>query len=247
MLTAVGSYRVTDLDAFLDSAPNEYVLRVKDLPNPERPREKLLDAGPASLTQAELVAVLWGVGTKSEDVLSMARRSLREYGEKAILRETNPAHLAAALDIPLTKAAQLVAALELGRRAFVTGRGGEPTQVRTPEQAYHYFKPMGGYGKEQLRGLYLDSRHQVVHDEVISIGSLTSNVVHPREVFQPAIARGVVAVILAHNHPSGSLEPSAADVDVTRQLLAAGKILGIDLLDHLIISATGYYSILEAL
>ncbi len=246
MLTAQESYRVTDRDVIYDSAPNEYVIRVKDLPSPERPREKMLSAGPASLTQAELVAVLWGVGTKSEDVLSMARRSLREYGEKAMLRETNPAHLAEALDIPPTKAAQLVAALELGRRAYVTGRGGEPVQVRTPEQAYHYFKAMGSYSKEQLRGLYLDSRHQVVHDEVISIGSLTSNVVHPREVFQPAIARGVVAVILAHNHPSGSLEPSTADVDVTRQLIAAGKILGIDLLDHLIVTTTGYRSVLEA-
>jgi DNA repair protein RadC len=247
MLTAQGSYKTTDFDTFLDATPNEYVLRVKDLPGPERPREKLIDAGPGGLTQAELVAVLWGVGTKAEDVLSMARRSLREYGEKAILYESNPTHLSDALDIPLTKACQLVAALELGRRAYVTGRGGAPVQVRTPEQAYHYFKPMGSYAKEQLRGLYLDSRHQVVHDEVISIGSLTSNVVHPREVFQPAIARGVVAVILAHNHPSGSLEPSVADVEATRQLVAAGKILGIDLLDHLVITTTGYYSVLEAL
>jgi len=103
------------------------------------------------------------------------------------------------------------------------------------------------YGKEQLRGLYLGSRYQIVHDEVISIGTLTSNVVHPREVFQPALSHGAVAVIVAHNHPSGLLAPSAEDIEVTRQLIAAGKILGIDLLDHLIIAGDDYKSVLEEL
>jgi len=199
----------------------------------------------ASLTQAELVAILWGVGTRNEDVLTMAKRALREYGEKALLREVKPTNLAELLDIPLTKACQLVAALELGRRSYAVGRGGEPSQVRTPEQAYHFFRAMGNYGKEQLRGLYLGAQYQIVHDEVISIGSLSANIVHPREVFQPAIMRGAVAVIIAHNHPSGSLEPSAADIKVTQQLVAAGKILGIELLDHLIITAEGHNSVLE--
>ncbi len=240
-------YDLLDNDILLDTKPTQYVLRVKDLPNQEKPREKMLAAGAASLTQAELVAVVWGVGTRGEEVLAMAQRSLHEYGEKAILRETRPDYLAEALAIPLTKACQLVAALELGRRSYATGRGGEPLQVRTAEQAYHFFKSMGAHSKEQLRGLYLGSHYQVVHDEVISIGSLTSNVVHPREVFQPAIARGAVAIIIAHNHPSGSLEPSTADIDVTRQLVGAGKILGIDLLDHLIITTEGHRSVLEAL
>lgn len=240
-------YDLLDNDVLLDTESAQYVLRVRDLPSHEKPREKMLAAGPASLTQAELLAVLWGVGTRSEDVLSMARRTLHEYGEKAILHETKPAYLAQILDIPLTKACQLVAALELGRRSYATGRGGRPLQVRTAEQAYHFFKIMGGHSKEQLRGLYLGSHYQVVYDEVISIGSLTSNVVHPREVFQPAISHGAVAVIIAHNHPSGSLAPSDADLEVTHQLIAAGKILGIDLLDHLIITADGHCSILEAL
>jgi len=240
-------YDLLDNDVLLDTKPTQYVLRVKDLPDRERPREKLLSSGPEGLTQAELVAVLWGVGVRGEDVLAMAKRTLQEYGEKAMVRETRPDHLAQVLDIPLTKACQLVAALELGRRAYATNRSGEPTQVRTSEQAYHYFKTMGSSNKEQLCGLYLGSQYQVVHDEVISVGSLTSNVVHPREVFQPAIARGAVAVIIAHNHPSGSLEPSGADVDVTRQLIGAGKILGIDLLDHLIITTEGHRSVLEVL
>jgi DNA repair protein RadC len=240
------AYNIHDHDVVFD-AENEYVLRVRDMPNHERPREKLMAAGAGNLTQAELVAILWGVGTRNEDVLTMARRALHEYGEKALLRETKPASLAALLDVPLTKACQLVAAIELGRRAYAVGRGGEPAQVRTPEQAFHYFKAMGGYGKEQLRGLYLGAQYQVVHDEVISIGSLSSNIVHPREVFQPAITRGAVAVIVAHNHPSGVLEPSVADIEVTEQLKAAGKILGIELLDHLIITSEGYKSIGEDL
>lgn len=238
-------YHITDTDRLLDEA--EYVLRVKDRPAEDRPREKLLSAGASTLSQAELVAVLWGVGTRREDVLAMARRTLQEYGERAVFSSAKPAQLAEALDIPLTKACQLVAAFELGRRAYATGRTGQPVQIRTPRQAYQFFRDMSLNSKEQLRGLYLGSRHQIIHDEVISIGSLTSNIVHPREVFQPAVEYGAVAVIVAHNHPSGSLEPSDADLDVTGQLAAAGKILGIDLLDHLIVAADGYRSILDVI
>jgi DNA repair protein RadC len=242
-LTALQPYRIADNDVLLDET--EYVLRFRDLPGSERPREKMLADGTASLTQAELVAVLWGVGTKKEDVLAMAKRTFQEYGERAVLTAHKPAVLAETLGIPITKACQLVAAFELGRRAYATGRTGRPVEVRTPSQAYDYFRDMGTNGKEQLRGLYLGSRHQVIHDEIISIGSLTSNIVHPREVFQPAVEHGAVAVIIAHNHPSGSLDPSSADLDATRQLIAAGKILGIDLLDHIIISVSGHRSILE--
>jgi DNA repair protein RadC len=241
--TALAAYRLTDTDLLLDEA--EYVLRVRDLPDDVRPREKMLATGAHDLNQAELLAVVWGVGTRKEDVLAMARRTLQEYGERAVFGGNQPAELAEVLDIPLTKACQLVAAYELGRRAYATSRTGRPVEVRTPRQAWEYLEGMGSYGKEQLRGLYLGSRHQVVHDEIISIGSLTSNIVHPREVFQPAIEYGAAAIIIAHNHPSGILEPSAADIAVTRQLMAAGKILGIDLLDHIIITAAGHRSILE--
>jgi len=232
-------------DIALDIA--EYSLPVKAMPDEERPREKLLAAGPQSLTQAELVAILWGVGTRKEDVLAMARRTLQEYGERAVFSSIKPAELAESLDIPCSKACQLVAAFELGRRAYATSRSGHPSQVHTPKQAYLYFRDMGMNSKEQLRGLYLGSRHQVIHDEIISIGSLTSSIVHPREVFQPAVEHGAVAVIIAHNHPSGSLEPSDADLEVTRQLKEAGVILGIELLDHLIITTSGHRSILGSI
>lgn len=150
----------------------------------------------------------------------MAKRTIKEYGDKAIGNELNPRHLSTAVDIPLQKACQIVACFELGRR-FQSKQAGRPAQVRNAKQAYQYLKEMGDSKKEQLRGLYLNSRYQVIRDEIISVGSLTSNIVHPREVFQPAIEYSAVAVILAHNHPSGRLEPTLADIDITEQLVAA--------------------------
>jgi DNA repair protein RadC len=237
------TYVFEDRDVLLSEATEpQYVLRVRDLPVEEKPREKLLQLGPKALSVSELVAILLGVGTKKEEVLSMARRILKEYGETAIMNETDPAKLSEALNIPLGKACQIVASFELGRRYFAKS-GGRAVFVRSSHQAFEYLKDMGSGKKEQLRGLYLNSRHEVIHDEVISVGSLTANIVHPREVFQPAVAYGAVAVIIAHNHPSGSLEPTEADLDVTMQLIDAGRLLGIDLLDHLIITETTFISI----
>ncbi len=241
----VGSYRLRDRDlVFTDDSRPDYVLRVRDMPDADRPRERLLDTGPGSLSVAELVAILWGVGTTREDVLAMARRTLKEYGEKAVSNESDPRRLADTANIPITKACQIVAGFELGRRFYAT-QAGRPAQVRNAKQAHRYFKDMGSSQKEQLRGLYLNSRYQVIHDEVISVGSLTANIVHPREVFRPAIERGAVAVILAHNHPSGRLEATMADLEVTDQLIQAGKVLGIELLDHLIITSNRYSSLME--
>lgn len=223
-----------------------YVMHLRDMPQAERPRERLLEAGAKELLMTELVAVLWGVGTRKEDVLAMAQRTLKEYGETAVGHELDPRRLSDVANIPLSKACQLVASLELGRR-FYARRSGKPVHVRTPDQAYAHVRDIAQSQKEQLRGLYLNTRYQVVHDEVISIGSLTANIVHPREVFQPAIERGAVAVILAHNHPSGRRTPSQADVRLTRQLLQAADILGVELLDHLVVTAQGYTSILTQL
>ena len=240
------TYKITDQDCLLGERPRsgQYVLRVRDMEEADRPYEKLVKSGPGQLSVAELVAVLWRTGTVKEDVLAMAKRAVHEYGERTLGSELNAQRLADATGIPLTKAAQVIAAFELGRRYYATS-AGRPLHIRTAKQAYQHMQSMGYLQKEQLRGLYLNSRYQVVHDEVISVGTLTSNVVHPREVFQPALERGAVAVIVAHNHPSGSLEPTNADVEVTEQLEAAGQILGIELLDHLIISGDRYVSIRE--
>jgi len=241
------TYALSDQDLVFNEPIKQYVLRVRDMPNEDRPREKMAELGAQHLSVAELVAVIWGVGTRGEDGLAMAHRTLKEYGEKAISSELNAKRLSEMADIPLTKACQVIAGFELGRRFYGTGLAGRPAQVRNAKQAYHFLKSMGNLQKEQLRGLYLNSRYQIVHDEVISVGSLTSNVVHPREVFQPAIERGAVALIIAHNHPSGRLEPTMADIDITEQLIAAGNILGIELLDHLVITANKYSSVLDCI
>lgn len=229
------NYALHANDRFIGERVDEYVLRVRDLPNDEKPREKLRAEGADSLSLAELVAVILGVGTKKEDVLAMAQRVVKEYGDKAIAAEADAEQMANVLDIPLVKACQIVAAFELGRRFFAV-QAGKAVFVRDARQAYEYLKPIGYSPKEQLRGLYLNSRYEVIHDEIISVGSLTANIVHPREVFRPALENGAVAVIIAHNHPSGNLEPTHEDIAVTNQLIAAGKLLGIDVLDHLIIA-----------
>lgn len=239
------AYAVTDQDLVFRENESQYVLRVRDMDEDDRPRERMLKEGPESLSVTELVAVMWGVGSRKEDVLAMARRALREYGEKAIANELDPNRLSQTAGIPLTKACQVIAGLELGRRFYARQPTGQPVHIRNAKQAFQHLRDIGRSQKEQLRGLYLNSRYQVVHDEVISVGSLTSNVVHPREVFQPALERSAVAVILAHNHPSGRLEPTSADIEVTEQLMAAGKVLGIELLDHLVITADKYVSIME--
>lgn len=218
---------------------------VSDLPGEDRPRERLMRLGPGELSLAELVAVLLGVGTQKEEVLKMARRIVREYGERSIATEKNPRKMAEALNVPITKTCQIIAAFEIGRR-FYASRGGKAIYIRTANQAYDYLQAMGYSTKEQLKGLYLNSRYQIVHDELISVGSLTASIVHPREVFRPAIEHGAVAIIIAHNHPSGSTKPTDEDIIVTDQLRRAGQVLGIELLDHLVITAQSFARIKES-
>jgi len=227
----------------LDAAEKIYVLKLRDLPEEEKPREKLIKYGPANCSVAELLSVILNVGTKKEDVLAMSRRLLKEYGDSVIINQKDPKKVSELLEIPITKACQVVACFELGRRFFKTPDGGTPIVIRTASQVYDYLKDMRDLPKEYLRGLYLDSHYQLIHDEVISIGSLTSNIIHPREVFRPALEYSATAVILAHNHPSGVVTSSEPDIAITKQIIEAGKILGISLLDHVVITKTKFESV----
>lgn len=229
-------------DLILDNQEKQYVLRLRDLPTEEKPREKLMKYGPAALSITELLTIVLNAGTKKEGVLAMSKRLLKEYGDSAIVSQRDPKKIQSALGVPLVKACQVVACFELGRR-FFKADGKRPLTIRTASQVYEYLKDMRDLPKEHLRGLYLDSHYQLVHDEVISIGSLTSNIIHPREVFRPAIEYSASAVILAHNHPSGVPKPSEADIEITRQIVEAGKIVGISLLDHVIVTKTKYESV----
>lgn len=235
-------YAIPDTLLFLDRSPHEYPLLVRDLPTDERPREKLLSQGPEALTLPELLAVILQTGTTKEDVLEMSGRIIRGYGESNILAERDPKRLAEDTGIPLLKACMIVAAGELGRRTYDKPEAGF-TVIRTAKDVYDYLADMRNLPKEYLRGLFLNSHNRVIRNEVISIGTVNSSIIHPREVFRPGIESSAAAVILAHNHPSGEAAASAEDVKVTEQLIAAGKILGIRVLDHVIITKDAFASV----
>lgn len=236
------TYVMTNHDLVLDGAGKRYELRVRDLPAEDKPRERLTTEGPAGLSVRELLAVVLVNGTVKEGVLEMTTRIVNEYGDRNILMATDPKVLANDLDIPLVKAMQIVAVGELGRRFFRKQKNGAAV-IRTARDVYEYTIDMRTLPKEHLRGLYLDAHYQIIHDETLSIGTIDANLIHPREVFRPALAHAAAAVVLVHNHPSGVVTPSEADFLVTQQIASAGKIIGIDLVDHVVITQESFISI----
>lgn len=245
MIKAMLAYKLKNTDFVLDLDPKEqkYFLKVNDLPLEDRPREKLLKYGPACLTVTELVAVLLTTGTKKEAVLEMSSRIIKEYGERTLSDYVDPRKMAKDLSIPEFKAAQIVACAELGRRFYEKKIGAGVATIRTPKDVFDYTADMRELGKEHLRGLYLNSHHKIIHDEVLSIGTLNSNLIHPREVFKPALDYCAAAVILVHNHPSGEVTASDSDLEITEQLVKAGKIMGVHLLDHVIVTKDDFASV----
>lgn len=219
-----------------------YSFKLRDLPNQDRPREKMVEQGPAALSLQELISVVLNTGTKSEDVSSIAKRVVREYGHSALVSQSSAQKMSEELQIPIGKACQIIACSEIGRRLYKKNEFGLSV-IRTAQDVYEYAKDMHSLPKEQLKGIYLDTHNRVIHDEIISIGTLNSNIVHPREVFRPALEYGAAAVILAHNHPSGVATPSDSDVAITKQLITAGKIIGIRVLDHIVIAKDSFQSV----
>jgi DNA repair protein RadC len=239
------AYQFVDSDLLLDvdsKQQQQYVIKIRDLEPEDKPREKLLKIGSGALSVPELMAIVIGRGTKKEDVMQISHRVVREYGEQILAKPHNPKDLASDLDIPINIAMQIVAVSELGKRFYQKNRGGLAV-IRNAQDAYAYLRDMHNLPKEHVRGIYLNTHHQVIHDEVISIGTANSNLIHPREVFKPAIQYGASAVIIAHNHPSGVMQASDSDIQVTRQLVQAGKVLGIHLIDHVIVSGENFISV----
>ena len=236
-------YVIPDTTLILDGSPSqEYPLLLRDLPPEDRPREKLQAQGPEALTVSELLAVVLNTGTVKEDVAEMSSRIIRDYGERSILSWRDPHKLATDMDIPIGKAMQIVAVGELGRRYYDQSHTGY-TIIRSAKDVYEYLQDMRNLSKEHLRGLYLNTHNRIIRDEVISIGTINSNLIHPREVFKLGLDANAAAVILAHNHPSGEAVPSAEDIEITKQLVQAGKILGIRVLDHVIIGKDTFASV----
>ncbi len=242
METKQSYYTLRHHDIILDNQGKHYHLKIRDLPEDEKPREKLLKHGVSALTTSELLAVVLNTGTKKEGVLEMSGRIIKDYGEGGILSQKNPIMLSKDLDIPMGKSMQIIACAELGRR-FFEKNNLSTTSIRTAREVYEYTRDMANLSKEHLRGIYLNAHYKVIHDEIISIGTVDANIIHPREVFKPAIEHSAVALILVHNHPSGVTTPSEADLNVTAQLVEAGKFLGVDLIDHVIVTKDSFASI----
>jgi DNA repair protein RadC len=221
---------------------SEYKIRIYDMPEEERPRERLFKYGPGALSNAELLAIVLRTGSQKENVVNMCTRILSEYNIKQ-LSQADVVKLTQIHGIGPAKAAQIAAVFELARKLemFVD----EPKRkIRSPADVYSLLYPkMREQKREKLTALYLNTKNHVLREEVVSIGSLNANIVHPREVFKSALLESSASVILSHNHPSGDPTPSREDIAVTEKLIEGGKLLGIDVLDHVIIGDGRYVSL----
>ena len=223
----------------------EYQPMIRDLPESERPRERLKHYGPGALSTGELLAIILRVGAPGESVLQVANRLLAQYGGLAGLARASFADLCAERGLGEAKAAQLKAALELGRRLLVASPQERP-QVKSPADAANLLSlDMAALEQEEMRVILLDTRNRVLAIETVYRGSLNAAVVRIGELFRAAIRTNCAAVILAHNHPSGDPSPSPEDIRLTRDAVAAGRLLGIEVLDHLIIGQGRYISLKE--
>jgi DNA repair protein RadC len=210
----------------------------------DRPREKLERLGAAALGDNELLAIVLGHGRANASALDLANAMLAAGGLRTLVR-TGHGELKRVSGIGAARAAQVLAAIELGRRSFTRLDEDRP-QLRTPKSVAEYLLPQfGSRPVEQFGVLSLDTKHRVLRASVLSIGTLDASIVHPREVFREAMAAGAAALVLFHNHPSGDPEPSEDDVRLTERLAAAGILMGIDVLDHVILADVKYYSFRE--
>jgi DNA repair protein RadC len=215
--------------------------KMKDLPLLDRPREKIARKGACALKDEELIEAIIGRGTKSRDVRTIAREICGLIGEgKAPLRYEE---LASLEGIGPTKASQILACFELGRRYYATP--GTLAKVTKPEDILPLVPDLGAKRQEHFITITLNGAGEVLGNRVITVGLLNHSLVHPREVFADAITDRAASVICVHNHPSGSLEPSSQDIAITRQLKEAGALVGIPLIDHIIVTRTGHTSLRE--
>lgn len=218
---------------------NGLMRKVKELPKNERPREKLLKKGAQTLNDVELLAVLIGKGTHSHDVLALSRKLIKVIDKKGLALTAGDI-----LDIEgigEAKASLISAAFEFVRRRIKP----EGMKIQTPTDVLPLIQHYGDRKQEHFLSVSLNGANEVMSVRVVTIGLINMSHVHPREVFADVITERASSIIVAHNHPSGSLTPSREDISVTRQLKEAGNVLGIKLLDHIIFSHRGYYSFLE--
>ncbi|AND41664.1 MULTISPECIES: DNA repair protein RadC [Cytobacillus] len=220
-------------------------LLIKDFPQDERPRERFVLNGPQSLSNHELIAILLRTGTKDESVLQLANRLITHFEGLRLLKDASLDEITAIKGIGSAKAIQLLAAVEIGRRISTLTYDDRYT-IRSPEDGANYvMHDMRFLSQEHFVCLYLNTKNQVLHKKTIFIGSLNASIVHPREVFKEAFRRSAASIICIHNHPSGDPTPSREDIEVTKRLAESGKIIGIEVLDHLIIGENKFVSLKE--
>ena len=209
---------------------------VHDLPLSERPRERLLKLGSEALSAQEILALILGRGVKNESVMVTSQKLLSRFGNLKGIANASVEELSEIKGVGLAKAAQIKAALELSKR--LEGDAGERQKpmVKSPEDVLKIVKSqLKGKRKEHFLVLCLDTRNRLINCKPVSMGSLDTSIVHPREVFKEAVSSSAASVIFVHNHPSGDPEPSKEDVELTKRLVKAGEIIGIDVLDHIVV------------
>ncbi len=211
----------------------------------DRPREKLQRLGVATLGDNELVAVVLGSGRASASALDLANAMLTRAGGIEGLARARHDELTRVPGIGAARAAQVVAAVELGRRTL-TRAGRDRVQVTTPRAVAELLLPLyGNRPVEQLGVVLLDTKHRVMRTTIVTVGTLDASIMHPREIFREATAAGAAAIVVFHNHPSGDPEPSQEDIALTHRLIAAGVLMGIDVIDHIILGDVRYCSMKE--
>jgi len=217
--------------------------RIKDLPKIERPREKLISKGTQNLKDEELLAILLRTGREGKNVLELARQVLTKYPKKRLLKMQYE-DLIKIKGINSAKACTILAAIELVKRALEKGEETLPI-IRSTKDVIAQAVYMRDKTREHLMTIYLNARNEMIFKKPMFIGTLNANLVHPREIFQEALKQNAASVILVHNHPSGDPEPSQDDLEITKRILEAGKIMGIDVLDHVIITKNKIFSFKE--
>ena len=214
---------------------------IKNIPKIDRPREKLIQYGPEKLSNSELLALLLRSGNKDVNAIELAGKILKKFGAKE-LPNLNFKDLKKIPGLGPAKACEIIACFELGKRLL---KDKKAQIFLTPKEIWEELKDLKNHKKEHFVIFYLDSRNQEIKRETISIGSLNANLVHPREVFEPAVRNLTAQIILAHNHPSGDPEPSEDDLEITKRLVESGKILGIEVIDHIIVAKNDFFSFKE--
>ncbi len=226
--------------------PSFYHTKIPDWPEGDRPREKLMQLGPAHLSDSELLAILIRTGTPRQTAVDLAKTIVTRYGSLRELSSMDYKEFFRIKGIGPAKAVTLIAAFELGRR-LASLPIAQKLKVTDPEVVYHRYEPLLSHlKKEQFMILILNSANTLLREVRISEGTLNASLVHPREVFKEAILESAASIILLHNHPSGEVEPSREDKAITRRLREAGTLLDIPVLDHIIIGYRTYFSFREA-